>query len=66
MKTSPLLVKGCKSRAFEEGGIFVMLYLLQHGALVFPVSFEGKPHSVASYDRQEDVEEPILIQTLTS
>jgi hypothetical protein len=44
-------------RAFEQGGIFIVSRLLWHGALVFPVSFEGPPHLVASYNTQEDVED---------
>jgi hypothetical protein len=30
-------------RAFEQGGIFIVPYLLWHGASVFPVSPEGPP-----------------------
>jgi hypothetical protein len=37
-------------RAFKQGGIFIVPYLLWHGTSVFPVSSEGPPHSVASYD----------------
>jgi hypothetical protein len=44
-------------RAFEQGGIFIVPHLLWHGALVFPVSSEGPPHSVASYDTRGDVED---------
>jgi hypothetical protein len=43
--------------AFEQGGIFIVPHLLWHGALVFPVSSEGPPHSIASYDTRGDVEE---------
>jgi hypothetical protein len=57
METSPLQVKVCKLlglysalRAFEQGGIFIVPHLLWHRASVFPVSSEGPPHSVASYD----------------
>jgi hypothetical protein len=42
-------------RAFEQGGIFIVPHLLWHGASVFPVSSEGLPHSVASYDTRGDV-----------
>jgi hypothetical protein len=35
---------------FEQGGIFIVPHLLWHGASVFPVSSEGPPHLVASYD----------------
>jgi hypothetical protein len=42
--------------AFERGGIFTVPHLLWHSASVFPVSSEGSPHSVASYDTQRDVE----------
>jgi hypothetical protein len=44
-------------RAFEQWGIFIVLHLLWHGASIFPVSSEGPPDSVASYDTQEDVED---------
>jgi hypothetical protein len=44
-------------RTFEKGGIYIVLHLLLHGALVFPVSSEGLPHSVAFYDIQGDVED---------
>jgi hypothetical protein len=48
-------------RAFEQGGgIFIVPHLLRHGASVFPVSSEGPPHSVASYDTQGDVENLFL------
>jgi hypothetical protein len=30
-------------RAFEQGGIFIVPYLLWHGASVFPVSSEDRP-----------------------
>jgi hypothetical protein len=43
-------------RAFEQGGIFIVSYLLSHGASVFPVSAEGPPHLVAFYDTRGDVE----------
>jgi hypothetical protein len=39
-------------RAFEQGGIFIVPHLLWHGTSVFPVSSEGPPHLVASYDPQ--------------
>jgi hypothetical protein len=35
-------------RAFQQGGIFVVLHLLWHGTSVFTVSSEGPPHLVAS------------------
>jgi hypothetical protein len=60
--TSPLPVKGCEKglcsalSAVEQGGIFILLHLLSHGTSVFPVSSEGSPDSVASYDTQRDVE----------
>jgi hypothetical protein len=44
-------------RAFEQGRIFIVPHLLWHGASVFPVSSEGPPHSVASYDTQRDVKD---------
>jgi hypothetical protein len=47
-------------RAFEHGGIFIVPHLLWHRATVFPVSSEGLPHSVASYDTQGDVENLFL------
>jgi hypothetical protein len=37
-------------RAFEQRGIFIVSHLLRHGVSVFPVSSEGPPHLVASYD----------------
>jgi hypothetical protein len=40
-------------RAFELGGIFIV----PHGTLVFPVSSDGPPHSVASYDTHGDAED---------
>ena len=43
-------------RAFEQGGIFIVPHPLRHGASVFPVSSEGPPCLVASYDTQWDVE----------
>jgi hypothetical protein len=46
--------------AFEKGGP----HLMWLGASVFPVSSEGPPHSVASYDTQGGVEK-ILTQILT-
>jgi hypothetical protein len=44
-------------RAFEQGGIFIVQHLLWHGTSVFPVSSEGPPHLVASYDTQGDVDD---------
>jgi hypothetical protein len=44
-------------RAFEQGGIFLVPHLLWHGASVFPVSSEGPPQSVASYDTHENTED---------
>jgi hypothetical protein len=44
-------------RAFEQGRIFIVPHLLWHGALVFPVSSEGPPQSVAFYDTHGYVEE---------
>jgi hypothetical protein len=44
-------------RACEQEGIFIVPHLLWHGALVFPVSSEGPPHLVDSYDTQGDVED---------
>jgi hypothetical protein len=44
-------------RAFEQGGIFIVPHLLWHGTSVFPVSFEGLPHLVASYDTHGDAED---------
>jgi hypothetical protein len=37
-------------RAFEQGAIFIVPHLLWHGTSVFPVSSEGPPHSIYSYD----------------
>jgi hypothetical protein len=54
-----LPVKGLWSslRAFEQGEIFIVPYLLWHGASVFPVSSEEPPHSVDSYDIEGNVED---------
>jgi hypothetical protein len=46
-------------RAFEQGGIFSCLTCCNTGP-VFPVSSEGPPHSVASYDTQWRVEDLFL------
>jgi hypothetical protein len=43
--------------AFEQGRIFIVPHLLRHGAWVFPVSSEGPPQLVTSYDTQGDVED---------
>jgi hypothetical protein len=43
--------------AFEQGGIFIVPHLLWHETSVFPVSFEGPPHLVASYDIRGVVED---------
>jgi hypothetical protein len=42
-------------RAFEQQGMFIVPHLLWHWASVFPVSSEGPPASVTSYDKQGDV-----------
>jgi hypothetical protein len=59
-------------RVFEQGGIFIVPRLLWHKASVFPVSSEGPPNSVASYETQGDVLRhtkgcggPILTRILT-
>jgi hypothetical protein len=39
-------------------------HLLWHGASVFPVSFEGPPHSIAFYDTQGDAEGRRIILSL--
>jgi hypothetical protein len=63
METSPLPVKGYKFRpmvgaqGFEQGEIFMKPHLLWLGASVFPVSSEGPPDLVASYETQGDVED---------
>jgi hypothetical protein len=44
-------------RAVEQGGIFIVPHLLRDGTSVFPVSSEGPPHFVASYDTRGDVED---------
>ena len=50
--------------AFEHGGgIFIVPYLLRHGASVFTVSSEGLPTLVASYNEPgdtctEDISDP--------
>jgi hypothetical protein len=43
-------------RAFEQGKIFIVPHLLRHGTSVFPVSSEGPPHLVASYDTRGSVD----------
>jgi hypothetical protein len=44
-------------RAFEQGGIFILPHLLWQQISVFPVSSEGPPHLVASYNMQGDDED---------
>jgi hypothetical protein len=44
-------------RAFEQGGIFIVPLMLWHGTSVFPISSEGPPHLVASYDKRGDMED---------
>jgi hypothetical protein len=44
-------------RAFEQGGILIVPDLLWHVTSVFPVSSEGPPQLVGSYDRLGDVED---------
>jgi hypothetical protein len=44
-------------KGFEQCGIFIVPHLLWHRTSVFQVSSEGPPHSVASCDTREDVEE---------
>jgi hypothetical protein len=46
--------------AFEQGGIFIVPHLLLRGDSVFPVSSEGPPHSISSYDSQGDAEDLFL------
>jgi hypothetical protein len=43
-----------------QEGIFIVPHPLRHGASVFPVSSEGPPQSVASYDKHGDVEDLFL------
>ena len=52
----------CRRRAgklgtFKQGGIFIVLHLLWHGTLFFPVSSEELPHLVAFHDTQGDFED---------
>jgi hypothetical protein len=47
-------------RAFEQGVIYIVPHLLWHGASFFPVSSEGPPHSVTSYDTLGDVEDWLI------
>jgi hypothetical protein len=49
-------------RAFEQEGILIVPHLLDLG---FPVSFEGPPHSVASYRHTRGYREFILTWVLT-
>jgi hypothetical protein len=51
-------------RAFEQGGIFIVPHLLWHGTSFFPVSSEGPPHLVASYDTRRGCEGSILTRIL--
>jgi hypothetical protein len=58
MQTSTLLVKDFKiympvlvAQAFKHEGTFIVPRLLTRG-LGFPVSFEGPPHLVASYNKR--------------
>jgi hypothetical protein len=45
-------------RAFEQGGIFIVLQVvLWYETLLFPVSSKGPTHLVAFYDTQGDVED---------
>ena len=44
-------------RAFEQGGIFIVPHLLWHGPRSFRSHTKDRPHSVASYDTQGDVED---------
>jgi hypothetical protein len=47
-------------KTFEQGGMFIMPYLLWHGVSVFPVLFEGPPHSITLYDMQGESEDLFL------
>jgi hypothetical protein len=47
-------------RAFEQGGISIVPHLPWHGASIFPVSSEGPPHLIASYDSHGDEEDLFL------
>jgi hypothetical protein len=44
-------------RDFEQAGIFIVQHLLWHGVSDFPVSFEGPPQLVVSYNTPGDVED---------
>jgi hypothetical protein len=41
----------------EQGRIFIVPHLLWHGSSVFPVSSEGSPQLIASYDTHGDAED---------
>ena len=59
METSPLPVKGCTAKfrpMLGAQGLYRATPAVTRG-LRFPVSFEGPPHSVTSYDTQGDVED---------
>jgi hypothetical protein len=43
--------------SFEQEGIFIMPHLLLHRTFVFPVSSEGRPHSVIPYNTQGGVKD---------
>jgi hypothetical protein len=47
-------------RAFEQGEIFIMSYLLWHGASSGLIRWTAETHSVASYDTHGDVEDLFL------
>jgi hypothetical protein len=47
-------------RAFKQGGIFMVQNLLCYGILVFPVSSNGLPHSIASYESQGNTKDLFL------
>jgi hypothetical protein len=44
-------------RAFEQGVLSIVSHLLWNGTSVFPVSSEGLPHLIASYDTQGEAED---------
>jgi hypothetical protein len=55
-KFSPML----GAQGLCAGRVFIVPHLLWHGTSIFPVSSEGPPHSVASYDTWGEVEDLFL------
>jgi hypothetical protein len=50
------------ARAFQPWGIFITLHMLLYGVYLFPISFVGTPHTVATYDTQRDLKNLLVFQ----